>query len=50
MKTIEQLKAKGRYGSAKDKYYNKQTQGHDCCGATRSWYHKKSCPLVTKEL
>lgn len=46
MKTqIEKLKETGYYGSRKDPQYNKKTGKHDCCGSTRSFYHKKGCPL-----
>ena len=48
--SIQRVKENGQYGCSKDKHYNKETGGHDCCGATRSWYHKKDCPLVVKEL
>lgn len=42
---IEYLKRVGRYGTAQDPQYNRETKRHDCCGATRPYYHKKDCPL-----
>lgn len=43
---IEFLKRVGRYGSSKDPQWNRKTKRHDCCGATRAYYHKRDCPLV----
>lgn len=42
---IEFLKRVGRYGSSRDPQWNRKTKRHDCCGATRAYYHKKDCPL-----
>lgn len=42
---VEYYKRIGVYGSAKDPQWNVKEQRHDCCGATRAFYHKKSCPL-----
>lgn len=43
---IQQLKRQGRYGSSRDPKWNKKKKRHDCCGATRAYYHKKDCPLL----
>ncbi len=43
MTQIERLKARGYYGSTKDPFWNKKTKRHDCCNATRAFYHKEGC-------
>lgn len=43
MTQIERLKKSGYYGSTKDPYWNKEKKQHDCCGATRAFYHKRGC-------
>lgn len=44
---VEFLKRRGLYGSASDPLWNRETKRHDCCGATRAYYHKAGCPLCT---
>lgn len=46
---IQYLKRIGRYGSTGDPQWNRETKRQDCCGATRSYYHKKDCPLCIDE-
>lgn len=47
---IEKLKEKGLYGSTADPMWNPETRRHDCCGATRSYYHHKDCPVATRDI
>jgi hypothetical protein len=49
-KQIAKLKEDGLYGSTKDPQYNRVTKKQDCCGSPRAYYHRKGCPLCTKEI
>lgn len=47
---IEKLRALGLLGSTGDPMWNPATKTHECCGSRKAYYHKKDCPLCTKDL
>lgn len=44
---IELLKEQGLYGTTSDPFWNRKKKVHECCGSTRSFYHKKGCKACT---
>lgn len=45
---VEELRAKGMLGCADDPMWDGKM--HRCCGATRAYYHKATCGLVTGKM
>lgn len=45
---IEKLREQGLLGSVEDSKWNGKM--HECCGSTRSYYHRAGCPLCVGKL